>query len=508
GNAITYLQDKRNLSYQDGVAYLASKLNIQIKMEKKSEAKKEHILLGDVSKFYQTVLLAMKSGSIGREYLIKRGFDKQIIEKFNLGYASDDKLLSKYLENQITENNQYTNYEVENSNILYGNNEFFKKRLIIPIMNDEDYVVGFSGRSLGDNDPKYLNSKDSPIFQKKNILYNMNRAKKYINDETIIIVEGYFDVIALSLLGVNNVVAIMGTSFGIGHINLLKKYKIKKIILCLDQDEAGVKSTLKIGELLLKNGFSELRVVTYDVYKDIDEYINKNNSIGSLLETPKDYFEFKIDKFKKYYDIDTIDGKMSYLKIVLNGIQTVELQKQNIIKIMLSDIVGMDINKIFNDSNAIIPRKKEQLVEETYSDYDMSTKEINNNNYDYQPPVNIAPVEVKLTSKNKLPTDEDALVQYALIGPKNCHKVKLYVERENLVFVKHDILFKCLCEYYDLYQTFDMIEFMNVSHPNYFVDIIQKMQSNNYIDMEKVDLIFNNSKQRIAGINMFRKKKK
>jgi DNA primase len=404
----------------------------------------------------------------------------------------------------MNEKNLYTNFEIENANVLYGEYEFFRKRIIIPIIDDEDNVVGFSGRSTDGEEPKYINSKDSKIFQKKNILYNMNRARKYLNDESIIIVEGYFDVIALSKIGINNVVAIMGTAFGFDHIKLLKKYKIKNVILCLDQDEAGVKSSLKIGEMLLKNNIGNINVITYDEHKDIDEYIKSNDNVEQLFNSKKDYFEFKIDKFKKYYDLTSVDGKMSYLNVVANGIDQINPTKMNMIKLMISDVIGLDVDKVLT-----LPKQNQPANVADVQNYDNNEYNVEDNyippptDYGYSVP---EVPQVLAKYKTDVPTDEDALVQYALMNRKNCHEVLLYAKQNDFKFSKYQTLFDCITEYYEVFESFDLIEFMNISHPNDFIDVIKRMQSNEAIDMEKIHLIFNNNKQRVAGINMFRKK--
>lgn len=482
GNVINYIQEKRHLSYIDTLQYLASSIGIDVQKKKQVELKPEHFVLADAKKYYNTVLSTMKNGAIGREYLKQRGYNKEIILEFGIGYAPGDNKLIEYFKNQIEEHHNYDEYAISKANVTTGEYEFFRNRLIFPILDDEERVVGFSARTLKEDTPKYLNSKDSAIFQKKNILYNLQRAKKYLNEDTLIVVEGFFDVIALSKHNINNVIALMGTAFTNNHISLLKKHHVKNIVLCLDQDEAGKKTTIKMGELLLKHNFNDIKVIEYSDYKDIDEYIKSNNGVDNLFTNKKDYFEFKIDKLQEYYNLNSLDGKSEYTKVVTRGLDQLNIEKQEIIKSMVSNIVGFDVKTIKPNE---VEKSKPPILDQGPSQF--------------------------LTSKKNnvfisVPTNEDILVKYAMESQEKCMRVNQYIIKQKYKFEKHKDLFDFLKLYYEKHDVFEEIEFMNICQSDKFLIEIKNLKSSKMYDVEKIELIFNNVKNTTPGRNIFRKK--
>ncbi|RXY96632.1 DNA primase [Malacoplasma penetrans] len=275
--------------------------------------------------FYYNNTLYAKENIKCLQYLKDRHIDDELIKFYEIGFAP--KLPRDYLLNlfeSTKSNHNIDNYQLLNAGLvsLTDKNEFidfFHDRLIIPIKNEFGNIAGFSGRTISPNEKiKYINTKTTTVFQKENILFNLFAFDKTKYEE-IFIVEGYMDVFAFRRLGIENVIASMGTAFTINQINIIKKYKnIKRIILCLDNDNAGNEATISLYEKLTKNNFDIFLVRPYSKkFKDVDELSRQlpKEECLKIINDQIGFVEYQIEKLKQM-NLSYKDKKIELSSIV------------------------------------------------------------------------------------------------------------------------------------------------------------------------------------------------
>lgn len=358
GTVYNFIMDIENYDFLDALIYLADRINYPLPepngsfdnslSEKKQILYDIHKLVA--KKFYEN--LSNPQAQIANDYLDKRGISKNARIKFGLGYSlfkKDD------IYNFLKQKGYDDEIILESGLVIKSkNNSFFDRffgRLIFPIIDVQGRVIGFGGRDLTDSktSPKYLNSPDTPIFNKSYNLYSINIAKNNKNKE-LILVEGYIDVIALCQVGITNVVASLGTAFNENHIKLLKKYA-NKVIILFDSDDAGIKATLRAIPILIENGIY-VRVAQVEDAKDPDEYISNfgTNNFIKLLNTAKSYISFQIIQKMKDYNLNDPIQKVEFTKEVSKIISS------------LSSPVERDV--FINEASQITKISKEAIYEE------------------------------------------------------------------------------------------------------------------------------------------------
>lgn len=344
GNVISFYQNFNKLSYNETIKQLGQKIGKDYNVSPQVKKTSTHSLLEEVMKFYTITLTVANEGKEALKYMEQRDYSKDDIAFYNIGYASQKLELGKYLSELGSE--RFNASDIDLSDLFNSNGSmFFSNRIIIPIMDDLSRVVGFSGRTLSNDSIKYLNSRDSNFFKKGDILYNLNNAKEYLQNGEIIIVEGFFDVFALRKIGINNVVAIMGTAFTPSHVNLFKKYKINKFVLCLDGDKPGIETSIKLGEILIKNGFKNIKCVNLQENYDIDESIAQDKEFR-LENSITSYIEYKIKNLQPYFNLETIDGKTKYINKCLTGMSQDNIVFSKLVASSLSSITKLDMSDI------------------------------------------------------------------------------------------------------------------------------------------------------------------
>ncbi len=320
GNVFTFVSDYENVSFIEAVKIVAEKSGLnfigEIKSKKQVKSQKvEYEIMSLALKYYQNNLNT-KEGESAKNYLKQRFLADEAIKEFDLGLALGkehnlhDLLLKKNYPLKTLEELGLVNI---NGNLI---NDIFNYRIIFPIHDLEGNVIGFTGRIYNNsNQAKYINSKETIIFKKGEILFNYHRAKNAIKkSKTVIIVEGNMDAIRLSINGVKNVVALMGTSLTKNQVNILKSMRAK-IILMLDNDEAGEEATFANGNILEKANLEPL-IVRLSGEKDPDSYIIKNGieAIKNNLDKPLSFLEFKIKYLKKNKDLSKTEDLVKYIK--------------------------------------------------------------------------------------------------------------------------------------------------------------------------------------------------
>lgn len=288
GNALDYLIWAQRFTYNQAIEYLVNFVgedlkDFQIKSKINFNEKQIEIVnaLKDANNLFRYFLdIYLETNNDVKNFLLERKLTKEEIIKYSIGFAPlQDDSNNSYVDLLIKKGNHpavLINASLVNEN---NNNPFFYNRIIFPIFDEESNLVAFGGRKLSNNDssPKYIHSKESSIFKKSSIIYNYQNASKY---EQLIIVEGFMDVIAFNKIGFDNAVAIMGVALTNEHIKKIKKHK--EILVFLDNDQAGLQSTLGVIKILLKNKI-EAFVINNDLSKDADEIVNSENGKEKLL---------------------------------------------------------------------------------------------------------------------------------------------------------------------------------------------------------------------------------
>ena len=327
GNVFSFIMKYENVDFFEALQIVANKIGYKLSSTNfnnfESKNKKEYEIMEIVKKYYLNNIFT-DLGTSARKYLENRGINNDIIREFNLGLALKSKnelyklLAKKNINNEI----------LDNLGLVYINGtdvfDFFNNRIIIPIEDLKGNVVGFSGRIFnGEKETsKYINTKETVIFKKGQILFNYHNAKNAIRDEKcVIIVEGNMDAITLSSSGIKNVVALMGVALSKEQIDVLKKLKVP-VILMLDNDQAGLNSTLKNGEML-KNADIDVKVVRLTGEKDPDEYI-RANGVDALKDNIKhaiNFVDFKLEYLKNDKNLNNIDDLVTYVKEVVKALK-------------------------------------------------------------------------------------------------------------------------------------------------------------------------------------------
>ncbi len=365
GNVFSFVQDYENISFIEAVKIVANKVGIEIETGYKETSKySKHYEAVDLAlKFYQNNLKS-RDGTKANEYLKKRGITDEIIEEFNIGYASNNyDTITKLLTNKGYDEEILIDAGLSvRGQTLY---DLFRNRITFPIHNPNGKPVGFSARIYEDvKEAKYINTKETPIFKKGKILFNYHRAQNEARRvKSLIVVEGQMDAIRIYASGIKNVVATMGTALTGDHIKLLKKLNVP-IILCMDNDEAGEKATIQNGEALSKSAV-DLRILRLSGAKDPDEYILKHSKEEFLdaINNAITYFDFKLNYYKKDKNLNKVEDVSKYINQVVK-----ELNKSNdpiLIDLTVNDLAanyGIDKNVLLNQIIKIEAPKVEKIA--------------------------------------------------------------------------------------------------------------------------------------------------
>ena len=311
GDAITFVMKNDNLDYPSAVEVLANRAGIRIVHEKEKSnpggltRARVHDMNRDAAKFFHKCLLD-PIGAEGLKYLTeKRGLSMALIKHFGLGFAPGSfNMLTDYMHKK-----GYTDQELAQG-FLCGISQkngraydYFRNRVMFPIIDTAGNVIAFGGRVMDDSKPKYLNSSDTPAFQKRKNLFALNYAKNH-SSERLILCEGYMDVISLHAYGFENAVATLGTAITPEQARLMTKYT-KQVVICYDADEAGQRAAIKAMEVLGQVGM-DVRVLHVNDAKDPDEYLRKFGDVRfrRLVEGSRTEFSYKSEKIFAKYSMD------------------------------------------------------------------------------------------------------------------------------------------------------------------------------------------------------------
>lgn len=318
GNTITFLMEYENYSFPEALKILADRVGVELpKREMSKEAKAAadfRFSLLEINKLaanYFYYQLKHPQGKLGYEYLKGRQLSEETIRRFGLGFAnktSDDLyqyLKAKGYKDQILKDSGLVSIEER------GAHDKFWNRVMFPIMDMNNRVIGFGGRVMGDGKPKYLNSPETKLFDKSRNLYGLNYARTS-RETYMLICEGYMDVIAMHQAGFTNAVASLGTAFTMQHASLLGRYT-KQVILTYDSDEAGIKAALRAIPILKDAGIA-VKVLNMQPYKDPDEFIKNlgTDAFKQRIDKARNSFLFEIDVLKRSYHLEDPEQKTRF----------------------------------------------------------------------------------------------------------------------------------------------------------------------------------------------------
>lgn len=332
GNVITFIMEYENYSFIEAVKMLAERAGIQLPETKESadekrarDIKSRLLEINKLAAVYFFHQLKSPNGAVAMNYLRKRGLDDSVIQGFGLGYSSmrsDD--LYKYIKSK-----GYSDDILKETGLFtYSGTKVtdkFWNRVMFPIMDVNNRVIGFGGRVMGDGNPKYLNSPETRLFDKSRNLYGLNFARSS-KKSNMIICEGYMDVISLHRAGFNQAVASLGTALTPGQASLMKRYT-EQVLITYDSDEAGVKAALRAIPILKSAGLIT-KVINMKPYKDPDEFIKELGAeeFQKRIDNAQNSFMYEIEALERGYDLKDPESKTGFFTEVSKRI--VEFQEE------------------------------------------------------------------------------------------------------------------------------------------------------------------------------------
>lgn len=354
GNVFQFTQEIKDVSFVEAVKDLGERVNIQVDIGQNQTNSSTKIASDElkmiemhelIKDYYHYALMKTVEGEEALNYLHERGFTDDLIKEREIGYAPDNShFCHDFLEKK--------GYDIElafEAGLLSRNEEKFtyfdrfRNRIMFPLKNGQGRIVGYSGRTYTDQEPKYLNSPETPIFQKRRILYNLNKARKFIRkQDEIILLEGFMDVIKSDYAGLKQVVASMGTQLSQEHITFLQKLT-QNVTLMFDGDYAGKEATLKTGQALLNQGLN-VYVVQLPSGMDPDDYIRKYDNEQFLKFVQQDKQSFVLFKVKMYQN-EINHNDLAYEKHFKETVRDLSLVNSGIIRNKLIQNIA-DIFKV------------------------------------------------------------------------------------------------------------------------------------------------------------------
>ena len=318
GSVISFIMEIENLSFPDAVAFLARRVGLEIPEDGDSDQRRQRDRLLELNRaaarFFYGALTA-PGGKRAQDYVAKRRISPAIARSFGLGFAPE----SFYALTNAMRELGYQDFELINAGLANANksgkgvHDVFRNRLMFPVIDIRGNVIGFSGRILDDGEPKYLNTRDTPVFSKSRNLFGLNLAKKSKNGY-ILLAEGNIDVVSLHQAGFDSAVASLGTSLTPEQARLISRYA-QEVVIAYDNDGAGQKAAQRaIG--ILEPLDLKVKVLQMTGAKDPDEFIQVRgpDAFRNLIEDSENHIEFRLKRASQSFDLNTDDGKVAYLR--------------------------------------------------------------------------------------------------------------------------------------------------------------------------------------------------
>ncbi len=469
GNVFKFVSDYENISFIEAVAKVASKVGIPLTItgdyKPKEKFQKEYDVMNLATLFFQNNLNT-SLGTKAKEYLSKRGLNEEMVKVFDIGLALDKNTLYQFLnKKKIAPEDMVSLGLVNQSGLTY--HDVFVNRIIFPIHDASSHVVGFTGRVYdGDYTPKYLNSKETSIFRKGNILFNYHRARDAIRTQKkVIMVEGNMDAIRMYVSGLQNTIALMGTSLTTEQVVLLQKLRVP-VLLMFDNDEAGKIATMKNGQILIDAGIT-VEVVRLHGAKDPDEYILSNGiqAMKDNIEHPLSYLEFKYNALKENKNLEDTEELSLYVKGVLASLEH-------------ADEITIDITL-------------NKLVQEFHLSYDILKSQLDTKKVE---PVKQVPVkEKKVTKKSKYDLCAELILYYMMNDLKyvKMYQTKLgYFKSSVYRGIANEIIY-----YVEKNKTIELADFLSYAETSPLKEdiyrILESIKTPEIVETSMEDYIFN-----------------
>lgn len=375
GDVITFIMKIENLDYVEAVKFLAQRAGLDMPENSYDDSLSKLRMRifeanREAARFFHSTLLS-KSGQGGLNYLRSRALSDRTIRHFGLGFADDNwTSLCNHLKNK-----GFSEYEIYSANLAFkrknGNGIYdrFVNRVMFPIIDLRGNVIAFGGRIMTDEKPKYLNTSDTPVFKKSENLFSLNNAKNS-GTRSLILCEGYMDVIALNQAGFTNAVATLGTALTNEQAVLMKRYA-DEVIICYDADGAGQKATARAIDIL-RNAGLPIKILTVPSGKDPDEFIRSKGENGPaafklLIDKCGNDVEYRLMKLKESYNLNTTDGKVAFLNDATKIVATIDSAiERDVFASKLCTELEIDKNA-FNEQVMKIKRRgrRENIKKET-----------------------------------------------------------------------------------------------------------------------------------------------
>lgn len=375
GDVITFIMKIENLDYVEAVKFLAQRAGMEMPENTYDDSLSKlrmriYEANREAARFFHATLLSQR-GQSGLNYLRGRALSDRTIRHFGLGFADDDwNSLCNHLKNK-----GFSEYEIYSANLAFkrknGNGIYdrFVNRVMFPIIDLRGNVIAFGGRIMTDEKPKYLNTSDTPVFKKSENLFSLNNAKSS-GTRTLILCEGYMDVIALNQAGFTNAVATLGTALTNEQAVLMKRYA-DEVIICYDADGAGQKATARAIDIL-RNAGLPIKILTVPSGKDPDEFIRSKGENGPaafklLIDKCGNDVEYRLMKLRENYNLTTTDGKVAFLNDAVKIVASIESPiERDVFASKLCAELEIDKNA-FNDQITKIKRRgrRENIKKET-----------------------------------------------------------------------------------------------------------------------------------------------
>ena len=465
GNVFTFLMNYEHMDFKEVLKYLGSRVGIDtgnISVNKKSTK---------YDKLYEAYNLALKyyqnnlNSSVGKEakkYLLNRKIDETLIKEFEIGLSLDTR-------DDLTSLLQKKNYDLVTLNrigLSSDNHDIYNDRIMFPLYDINGRVVGFSGRIYKDNNQnKYLNTKETDIFKKGELLYHYHIAKEECRiKKSVIVMEGFMDVIRASSIGVKNTVALMGTALTKEQTALIKRLS-PNILLCLDGDDPGQKATLSIGNELLKEGI-EAKVIPLPNPEDPDSYIQKNGKerFEGLIESALNFSDFKIQKLKENVNFKSDEETANYINAVIDETAKIDDQiRREVVLKRLAKEFDIGYNTLEMRLNSLLTKKQPQKEK-------------------------IIPNK-KIEKKDKYAKAFEQIIYFML----NNDWIITQVERERLIFPTEVMRSTCseIIYYYKNYGTINVADFYTyVQDKEDILEFLNKVLAGDYRDTTNKEELF------------------
>lgn len=364
GNVFSFLMDIEGFTFYQALEHLAKKSGIELPEVNKQEANSGHQKQDQetleafdlLTTFYNHLLIHTKAGEEAKAYLIDRGLSEETMHKFMIGFSPH----KSEVTTTLLENKSFNLQKLVKSGLLNTSSsddllDPFRGRIIFPIRNHLGRTVGFGGRNLTGEQPKYLNSPDSDLFQKGKLLFNFDLARSEMKKANqVIIFEGYMDVISAEQFEITNSVASLGTAITEHQATLLKRY-VDKAVICYDGDDAGINAAFKSIKILKKAGL-DVRIASIPEQLDPDSYLQKygrDKFYQIVIEPSSTAMSFQLQHLKKEFNLSIEADQMAYIERAIEEIATLDrlIEREHYVR-LIADEFNLSADSLLNEVNS------------------------------------------------------------------------------------------------------------------------------------------------------------